>query len=121
LRLGLAPRAEAVTGLIRAHPARCASLATRNPKKNARSKRTEPEKHEPNEQMKTNRIHRTKVETTTLYRIDTGHTDPLTLVIARPYGAKPTPRIYTGTRAPMLTLSRANVAQVFRAARKGEG
>lgn len=69
--------------------------------------------------MKTNRIHRTKVETTTLYRIDTGHADPLTLVIARPYGAKPTPRIFTGTRAPMLTLSRANVAEVLRAARKG--
>ena len=68
--------------------------------------------------MKTNRIHRSKVESTKLYRIDTGHADPLTLVIARPYGSKPTPRIFTGTSAPMLTLSRANVAQVFRAARK---
>jgi len=71
--------------------------------------------------MKTNRIHRTKVEATKLYRIDTGHADPLTLVIARPYGAKPTPRIFTGSRSPMLELSRANVAQVLRAVRKGEG
>lgn len=71
--------------------------------------------------MKTNRIHRTKAVSATLYRIDTGHADPLTLVISRPYGEKPTPRIFTGTRSPMLTLSRANVAQVLRAARKGEG
>ena len=68
--------------------------------------------------MKTNRIHRSKVESTKLYRIDTGHNALLTLVITRPYNEKPTPRIFTGTRAPMLTLSRANVAQVLRAARK---
>lgn len=70
--------------------------------------------------MRTNRIHRTKAESATLYRIDTGHADALTFVISRPYGAKPTPRIFTGTRAPMLELSRANVAEVIRAARREE-
>jgi len=52
-RLSPVVYAEAATGPIRALHARYASLATRNPRKNPRSKKTEPEKHNQPEPMKT--------------------------------------------------------------------
>jgi hypothetical protein len=68
--------------------------------------------------MKT--IERKKIGESKLYRINTGHSEAVQVCVPPHYGSKPTPRIFTGSHAPMLELSRRNFAEVLRAHRSGK-
>jgi hypothetical protein len=67
-----------------------------------------------------NTIERMKIGKSKLYRIKTGHSESVQVCVPPHYGSKPTPRIFTGSHAPMLELSRRNFVEVLRAHRSGK-